>query len=85
MSLGDAIRKYRGGNYLATKWHKCSEKQPETPRYAIICRFGEIEYAFWCGNCWCVEQEMALIPMQIQPTHWMNLPLPPVPEGEKEV
>lgn len=82
LTLGEAIRKYRGGNYLATKWRKCSDGQPETPRNALVCRLGYVDYGFWDGKDWCIEHESALIPMQIQPTHWMNLPLPPVPEDE---
>lgn len=78
LTLADAMRKYRGGNYLATKWRKCSEKQPETARPALVYLGGGcIEVDCWNGKIWidCGGEEM-------HPTHWINLPLPPVPEDE---
>lgn len=79
MALGDAIRKYRGGNYLSTKWRKCSEKQPETPRNALVLdderRFA---IAHWNGYTWQPDDYR----IEINVTHWMNLPLLPVPEDE---
>lgn len=80
LTLGEAIRKYRGGNYLATKWRKCSEKQPETARPALVYLGGGcIEVDCWNGKIWtdCGGEKM-------HPTHWMNLPSPPVPEGGAE-
>ena len=82
MTLGDAIRELRGGNHTVAKWRKCSEQQPKTPRYALVYRLGNIEYAFYNGEFWCVDQGIALYKMQVKPTHWMTLPLPPVPEDE---
>lgn len=82
MSLGEAIRKYRGGNYLATKWRKCSEKQPETPRNALVLDDeGRFAIAHWNGYNWQPDDYR----IEINVTHWMNLPLPPVPDEEKEV
>lgn len=80
LTLGEAIRKYRGGNYLATKWHKCSEKQPKTPRDALVIDNGQIKIAFWDGYEW--QMDYCCYTMDLQPTHWMNLPLLPVPEDE---
>lgn len=78
LTLGEAIRKYRGGNYLATKWRKCSEKQPETPRNALVIHDGQIMIAYWNGYEWETDYYAA----DLHPTHWMNLPLPSVPEDE---
>ena len=79
LTLGEAIRKYRGGNYLATKWRKCSENQPKTPRNALVLdderRFA---IAHWNGYTWQPDDYR----IEINVTHWMNLPLPPVPEDE---
>lgn len=79
MTLGDAIRELRGGNHTVTKWRKCSEQQPKTPRNALVLdderRFA---IAHWNGYNWLPDDYR----IEINVTHWMNLPLPPVPEDE---
>lgn len=77
MTLGDAIRELRGGNNTITKWRKCSEQQPETPRNALVVVDGYIKIGYWGGHSWDVDDWRIA-----EPTHWMNLPLPPKPEDD---
>ena len=60
-------------------WHKCSEQQPETPRNALVIIDCYIKIGYWDGYVWDVDDWR-----MNAPTHWMNLPLMPMPEKEAE-
>ena len=82
MTLGDAIRKLRGGDHTVTKWRKCSEQQPKTPREGLVIQDGQIMVAYWNGYEWQAVYMTYLV--ELHPTHWQNLPLKPKPEKEDE-
>lgn len=78
-TLPDALRAYRGGNYLVTKWRKCADQMPKAGESVVFMtkwgsmRIGEHEGCAWQvnGNEWYKDGEV---------THWMKCPLPPKPE-----
>lgn len=78
-TLFEAIKEYRGGNYLATKWHKCKFcNYPERDgEYLCLGENGEMRVCFFNGGAFFYDFNTK----PFHATHWMNLPLPPKPEG----
>lgn len=87
-TLPDAIRAYRGGNYLATKWKKTAEKQPKDGERVLVYHADFITIAKWSAEkhaegwqyaAQAVGYAERLYSPRFFP-YWMKLPLPPTPE-----
>lgn len=78
-TLPDALRAYRGGNYLVTKWRKCANQMPKDGESVIfLTKWGSMHIGEHAGGTWKVNESEWYIDEEV--TRWMKRPLPPMPE-----
>lgn len=79
-TLPDALRAYRGGNYLVTKWRKCADQMPKDGESVIfLTKRGSMHIGEHAGGTWKVNGQVWYKDNAV--THWMKCPLPPMPES----